>query len=236
VFGHFLAFEQTIWIVAAALYVLDVLRAIAPDQILLEERPGLRLRAVLARRPFEWGRRHLYLVGVLAPHRGVLLASQWGAASATAPSSAKATEGKPAAELEAQWRALDQVRSAMRPFRVLAVAMFALLFVAGPIATQSIGAASSILWLAAPAYGLGLVSALLIALRKRRLALSPAQAGALALECLLCPPYVANLPKKICALQQVRGSGIAAAKTRMGAQDCALLEETVRFRAEEEHG
>ena len=223
-FGHFLAFEQTIWIVAAALYVLDVLRAIAPDQILLEERPGLRLRAVLARRPFEWGRRHLYLVGVLAPHRGVLLASQWGAAS------------KPAAELEAQWRVLDQVRSAMRPFRVLAVVMFALLFVAGPIATQSIGAASSILWLAAPAYGLGLVSALLIALRKGRLALSPAQAGALALECLLCPPYVANLPKKICALQQVHGSGIAAAKARMGAQDCALLEETVRFRAEEEHG
>jgi hypothetical protein len=218
VLGRFLAFEQTIWIVAAALYVLDVVRAIAPDQILLEERPGLKLRAVLARRPFEWGRRHLYLVGILAPHRGVLLASQWGT------------------EVEAELQALDQVRSSMGPFRAMAVAMFVLLFVAGPIATQNIGAAASILWIAVPAYGLGAASALLIGLRRRRLALSPAQAGTLALECLLCPPYVANLPKKICALQQLRGSGIAAAKARMGPQESALLEETLRFRAKEEHG
>jgi hypothetical protein len=222
VLGHLLDFEQTIWIVAAALYLFDVVRAIGPDQILLEERPGLKLRAVLARRPFEWGRRHLYLVGVFAPHRGVLLASQSGA---TAP-----------AEVEAQLSALDQVRSHLAPFRTMAVAMFALLFAAGPIATQSIGAASSILWLAAPAYGLALAGALRIGLRRRRLALSASQAGVLGLECLLCPPYVANLPKKICALQQLQVSGIAAAKARMDAQDCALLDETLRFRAEEEHG
>jgi len=222
VLGRLLAFEQAIWIVAAGLYLFDVLRAIGPDQILLEERSGLKLRAVLARRPFEWGRRHLYLVGLLAPHRGVLTASQSGPTAA--------------AEVEAQLQALDQVRASMGPFRLLAVSMFALLFVAGPVATQHIGAAASILWLALPVYGLGLASALLLALRRPRLALSAGQAATLALECVLCPPYAADLPKKICALQQLHCSGIAAAKARMDAQDCALLDETLRFRAEEEHG
>jgi hypothetical protein len=222
VLGRLLALEQAIWIVAAALYLFDVLRAIGPDQILLEERGGLKLRAVLARRPFEWGRRHLYLVGVLAPHRGVLTASQSGPTAA--------------AEVETQLQALDQVRAALRPLRLLALTMFMLLFVAGPLATHQVGAASSILWLAAPVYGLGLASALLLTLRRQRLALARGQAATLALECVLCPPYAANLPKKVCALQLLHCSGIAAAKARMDAQDSALLDETLRWRAEEEHG
>ncbi|WP_334178594.1 hypothetical protein [Pseudoxanthomonas sp.] len=89
-----------------------------------------------------------------------------------------------------------------------------------------------LLWAAPPTWLLAcLVAWLLVSLalvgtvvaQRRRLGLSGRQVASLATECLLCPPYTANLYRKLCDLRGFRGDPIAFAATLPATQRQALL-------------
>jgi hypothetical protein len=200
-FDRLLDFEFALWLVAAALYVLDALRLIAPGEVLLEEGARGTLRPHVARVPFEWSGKHLYAAGLLAPARGLLRAPR--------------QPGSSESDVAAALAALDALRARWRPLRVAAVLVFISLFVAGPLATAYVGLGIALPLAAGGAYLLALTAGLWLLVRAPQWGLPRTRAAWIAIECLVCVPFAANLVKKVAWLMPLNVDGLALARARM---------------------
>jgi hypothetical protein len=180
--------DYAIWLVALVLYVGDAARLLSSRQLLLIEAPAGRLVPGFVERVFADGGRRLAFGPVLTPYRGVFVA-EWGRAWRDA-------EG-----LEATLRALGELRRALRILRPLVTAVFALLFVVGPVLTRLVGPDAAVLATAAVLYPTIAVTVGALWWRRRALRLSAARAAWLSVEMLVCPAFLPNLVRKLTAAE-----------------------------------
>jgi hypothetical protein len=202
------ASHYTIWAVAFILYLSDAARLIRWRELLLVESGRGRLRPSLSDHPFTIAGRVLALPPIVRPDRGVFVAA-WG--------------GKWAADRDvtAAMTAIGQLRGALTPVRVAAVAGFALLFVVGPALTFFGGPGLAVLGTAALLYPTILGTALLLWRKRHALRLTPTQTIGLGLELLVCPAFLPNLVRKITTKHRVDADGaqIAAVTASGEARD-----------------
>jgi hypothetical protein len=93
----------------------------------------------------------------------------------------------------------ERVRAACGIVRVLATGVFALLFVAGPVLTFLLGPDTAVLYVAALLYPTVAVAIASLWWKRADFHLGAAQCAWLSVEILVCPPFGANLIRKITA-------------------------------------
>ena len=176
--------DYAIWLVALALYAADAARLLSPRHLLLVEAGRGRLTSAFSADPFTIAGRALVCAPLVLPQRGAFVA-EWGRPWAPAPA------------LRAALQSLDALRGSLRPARALAVAAFALLFVAGPALTLALGVDAAVLIVAAVVYPTALAAIAVVWWRRRAWGLGRGQAMLVSAEILVCPAFLPNLVRKI---------------------------------------
>ena len=221
----FLEYELAIWLVAAALYVADVIRALLPSQLLLVEARRGAWRVSIARAPFEWGARYLVATGLLLPWAGALTAPR------ILPLADDATSN-----VAQELARLDALRARLLPLRLSSALIFTLLFVAGPLIAWRAGLVAALFAAIAPAYLIAVGAGIVLVLRCESLGLSRARAMWIAVESLLCIPLAANVVKKVTAHWSTPHDGITLARARATAAEREELDARLAALKELEQG
>jgi hypothetical protein len=89
------------------------------------------------------------------------------------------------------------LRASLGLLRVVASAVFALLFVAGPLLTAVLGPDVAVLGVAVILYPALAAGVAVLWWRRRRLGLTPGRALWLSVEILVCPAFAPNLVRKV---------------------------------------
>jgi O-antigen/teichoic acid export membrane protein len=152
--------------------------------MLLVEAGRGRLRPLLGDNPFGSGGRVPALAPLHLPFRGVFLAA-WG------------RPWSDATLLQGRLDALGRLRASLGLLRVVASAVFALLFVAGPLLTAVLGPDVAVLGVAVILYPALAAGVAVLWWRRRRLGLTPGRALWLSVEILVCPAFAPNLVRKV---------------------------------------
>ena len=182
--------DYTIWVVAFALYLCDAAKLVAPRELLLVEAAGRRLTVVFSGQPFTIAGRVLAFPPVLFPYRAVFVVP-W------------ARPWSDGAALKGVIGAMDRLRASLGVVRVLAACVFALLFIAGPGLTFTLGPDAAVLYTAALLYPTVLAAAACLWWKRGVLQLTRAQCAWLSAEILVCPAFGPNLVRKITARHRV---------------------------------
>ncbi len=186
--------DYAIWLLALVLYVGDAARVLSPRQLLLVEAGRGRLAPGLGEHTFSTVGRSLVFGPVHLPHRGVFVAS-WS------------TAWRDGAALQATLRSIEELRGALTVLRPLVCLVFALLFVAGPVLTWTLGPDAAVLSTAIVLYPSIAVTIGALWWKRRDLRLSAGRSAWLSVEMLVCPAFLPNLVRKITTAQPVDADG-----------------------------
>jgi hypothetical protein len=209
-----LELSQALWLLAFALYALDVVRLVPTGRLLLRETSGARFVPVLAAYPFEIAHKELYVAGILSPWRAAFMARWSGRVDAQAQNVAR----------------VDALLQQLTGLRLASVINFLLLFVVAPVVTSLIGLGGAILVVAPPVYLFNLCAGVYVLGRRARFNLKPAAAGWLLADALLCAPYGANWVKRIARLQPELTEDVTQLQARIDAAAFERLSSVIGLR------
>jgi len=206
---------------ALALYLVDSAMLLYGDEVVVTRgRKGWRVSGgwdflVLGRRP--------HLPNPFAPHR-LAIRQRWAVA-----------ELKPDGEVVDTFAALDR---ALRPVKVIVLALLALLIGVLPVVSMRYGAGAVLLAVFASAYVLVVAGLVLIYRRREALALSDRRFRSLAVDALACPPFAVNLVRKVSAGWTLPGGLLGYGRAHFGAaarqQTVAIVERRIAERLSHE--
>lgn len=199
------------------LYLKDSLLLLAPDEAVLVRGLGGRWHAGFGARGYKLAGREPYLANPLTPHAPVYRL-RWCMTS-EAPDPGVARDGAAGGGAAGGGAAVDGAEGAalrLAPASLARLAPFAwacwlLLFAVIPGAVLAQWGVTFVLWALVALYaGIAVALALLWSLREP-LGLSARACALLAFECLVCPPYAANIVRRAAAARTVSDDFVALA-------------------------
>jgi hypothetical protein len=217
VIDRILAFEQSLWLIALALYLVDVARLVTPGRLLLRETGGGRFRPVLVSFPFEFGGHELTIAGAFIPWRAVFMARWRGAAPPSVLGLAQA----------------DALLGGLAVLRLASCANFVLLFIVAPILTARSGLGIALLVVAPVVYLLNVGVGVRVLLQRSGLGLRMRQAGSLLFDALLCAPYGANWTQRVARLQPELAPMFAQLRERIAPADFERVSSAIALRQQQ---
>lgn len=170
--------DHVVWLACLAFYVVDCIRFLKPDRILLEEGRRRTWSPVLPFMSSQPVSRTLGVLDLFQPWRAVIAVS-WLKAL-----------GGPVGRQRNQIRAM--VRK-LEPLRLVAQLEFFFLFVFGPVITIRWGLGNAILTVLAAHLILSMIVLIVMILRIRAKEVTVGSGLGLWFECLVCPGYQANV-------------------------------------------
>jgi hypothetical protein len=181
--------EQILWVVIGVFYLLQQVKFFQRNEAYVFVSRAGNAAAAIPAFPFETIKGVLYLVNPFVPHR-VLFRCHWGMTDA--PSSASSFSGSSSVAVRRAWLRMRRTSRNLGRFRVVAVLGWVLFFIICPVLTWQIGLERT-LWLAIPAWILlyGTVVYLLLTHTFE----GNRSVWLLLFECLVCPAYIAALPR-----------------------------------------
>ena len=204
---HLVAFDYTIWLLCASLYLLDHVKRVEPSRLLCEERPRtwqFRLHIM----PFTLRGKDLYLLDPLRPWWGAFVLS-WGQGPATGEGAAPQLERR---ALRLAHRDLLVCRRQATWLRTVSTISAVALFVVGPLLTAQRGLTTAILVVVPIHVTLVGVGAFALWSSRERFQLSMATVLGLVTEALICPPYAASLLKRVSIRSIFQVDGVELAR------------------------
>lgn len=204
---HLVAFDYTIWLLCAALYLLDHVKLVEPNRLLCEERSRIwQFRLHIT--PFTLGGKDLYLLDPLRPWWGAFVLP-WGDSPATDEGAAPQSERR---ALRIARRDLLLFRRQATVLRTVSTISAVTLFVLGPLLTAQRGLTMAILVVVPIHVILVGVSGFALWALRGSLQLSMATVLGLVTEALICPPYAASLLKRVSIRSSFQVDGVELAR------------------------
>ena len=190
--------EQILWSVIGIFYLLQHFKFLKRNEAYLYVSAKGSAMASIPALPFETIKGVLYIVNPFVPYR-VLFRCHWGMADAHSHSASHATSRTTShatsnSAIRHAWLQVCRTNQNLKDIRVVAVLAWVLFFVACPVLTWQVGLEKA-LWVAIPAWIFlyGAVAFLLLTHKfddNRNVWL-------LLFECLVCPAYIAALPRML---------------------------------------
>lgn len=211
--------DSAFWLLAFALYVIDNMKLIEGQEMLLIESVALRIEPRLTQIPFEIRGRCLV---ILSPFLPFLMAfkAKWSVKG-----------GKDIRALKRDRRLILRLQRRVFQLRLIAALSFVNLFIAGPILTSRMGLASTLLKIG-PVH-LSLLLLLGFVVTRDAFGL-PARYWALfVLECVICPMYLPTLLKRLSWRTVLESDGVAFANRYGPTNLLPELRSAVEVRATE---
>lgn len=196
------------------LYLKDSLWLLAADEAVLRRGPRGMWHASFGQRGFKLAGREPYLLHPFKPQQAAWRLrwrmatpaasdARGGAGQATPPGAA------PATRVSLKPLAAPPELARLAPW---AWAIWSLLFVGLPVTVLGRLGTLSTLAVAAALYGSIAVALVLVWRWRMRLGIAPRAAALLAFECLACPPYAANLVRRVAAAMAPQEDFVSAAQ------------------------
>jgi hypothetical protein len=195
--------------VIVAFFLKDSTRMLHPNEAVLVRGVGGRWRAGFGARSWRLGGREPHLANPFLPHEPVVRLAWQMAAPQTEAGALPFT-----------------LPDALPRLGALAWAIWAQLFVLLPAALTGQIALLAPAAVIAMLYASAVLAMAIVWWHRRALGLSDRSVCGLAFECIVCPPYAANLVRRVAALQPARDDFIAAARRLLdAAQQRAVARE-----------
>jgi hypothetical protein len=178
--------QQMIWLIVAFFYILDNLKFLRGNQVVLQETAMLRWRADIPGTASEFLGRKVFVLNLLVPYG---MAVQLGWLSLGSPN-----------DQELVRRADRLVRIAcgkILPLRQISAFAFLTFFIAGPILTHYVGLGRALVTIIPVYITLLLIFFISMAQGRRFWKLSVAQIGSLTFGAAICPGYLVNSTRRV---------------------------------------
>lgn len=212
-----LPFEHLLVLGAIGIYLIDAAMLLYANQMVIIRRSKDWAFALPSSR-WEVMRKQPYLPNPFTPHCAIFLATWVG--------STRQAGGQD------QPRLLDLI-ACLRPIRLAALSLLALLLVGGPIALLLLRTHAAFLVLLALMYLNIIFMLTMVYMRKQRLGLSGKDFAKLAFDGLACAPLAINLARKISLRHEFAGDPIEFAKENGNADTVRSLSRELTARVDE---
>jgi hypothetical protein len=233
--GGVIVHDQTFWLVCALFYIVDNFRRLDRRQLILAERLNGQWSPIFPLHGYRISGQALVILNPLSPWLAAVR-MDWLTEDAFA-----------SRDLHRSRRLLFIYRRRLMEFRLLSALLFVVFFVAGPLATHSLGLGSALI-LVLPFYVVALLLLVIKLIAERRVwRMTWSELNSLVFQCALCPGLFINICRKV-SLGHVRVPGdVVAYALAHGAPHSALaierqldlcrsdLTDHVELTAEDEH-
>jgi hypothetical protein len=211
--------DGAFWLLAFALYLIDNVKLIEREELVLIETLSLRIEPRLTPFPVELRGRCIVLLNPLLPF---LLAFKirW-----------RKEGGRETGQARHDRRIILGLQRRVLPLRILASLSFAALFLAGPILTWRVGLASALLTLTPVHFALLL--SLLFFISIDPFGLTTRHWLLFALECVVCPMYLPTLLRRLSWQTELASNGVAFASRYSPIESLPELRSAVDARLSE---
>ncbi len=204
-----LTFEVALPLGALAFYLYDSMLLVHDNELLLH-RSGRRWFATQGSDWVLFGRRVCFPAPLMA--WAPVLRAFWSTPRREATST--------------DWPSPDYLR-ALRPFQVLCTVLLVLLVVALPIASLAFGSGLVLLAVFAAYYLLVITALVWLFFRRARLGLATRAYWSLAVDCIACAPFAANLVRRVTLHHTLAGDALAYAEAHLRPDSLSQLQASV---------